>query len=59
MQFPNVKTCQYCDKVIQGEAWVSFAQRFTATLCSPQCKELYERASAKQGILPLPGWDVT
>jgi hypothetical protein len=48
VQFPNTKVCQYCDHEIHGEAWVSFAQRFTATLCSHQCKTLYEKASSNQ-----------
>jgi hypothetical protein len=58
VQFPSIRVCQYCDKEIRGEAWVSFTEGFTATLCSHQCKTLYEKATSNQGVLPFR-WDVT
>jgi hypothetical protein len=58
VQFPTVKVCQYCDQEIHGNAHVSFVSGFTATLCSHQCKTLYDKAASKQGVLPFR-WDVT
>lgn len=55
VKFPNVKVCQYCDKEIHGDAWVSFSSGFTATLCSHQCKTLYEKANGQQLSFK---WDV-
>lgn len=52
----NIRVCQYCDEEIRGEPLMSNTSGHPATLCSPSCKTLYEKAAIKQGQFR---WDVT
>jgi hypothetical protein len=56
LRFECVRVCQYCDEEIKGDAIVSHASGRPATLCSPSCRVLYDRAAVRQGEFR---WDVT